>query len=304
MAIVKPTLTVCITSLGANKTAYKKAQVNVKSLTRYFDVELDQRILANDIFESRSVQDRINSLSLALGSGDVALAYSGGFNAVELLPEIAELKSNLKSCFVGYSDNTILVNALAKLGKCKTFYGPMYESYVTELVNKGQAAKQLSDLVNNTATQFDIQGSTVVKSGLMRGKIWGGNNYTFSLLQGTAFAPDFNEPFILFMEGETILKSNTYVWRDFIRNIDSIMLLPGSQQNITGLVIGKFPAGFSVKKNELEQFIEARSWLKNLPLVVDFPCGHTRRSLYLPIGQDLELSALKNQTVKLTTYTV
>ncbi|USN97368.1 MAG: hypothetical protein H6799_03295 [Candidatus Nomurabacteria bacterium] len=70
--------------------------------------------------------------------------------------------------------------------------------------------------------------------------IIGGNNYTFDLLQGTKFCPSFKNPYILFMEGEDILKESSEVWIDFIRNIDSIMLQAGALKNLKGLVIGKF----------------------------------------------------------------
>ena len=65
MNLKKPTIAVCITSLGASKKEFGRISNAVKSLERYFDVVCDEQIIADNIFDSRGVQARIESINWA-----------------------------------------------------------------------------------------------------------------------------------------------------------------------------------------------------------------------------------------------
>ncbi len=129
----------------------------------------------------------------------------------------------------------------------------------------------------------------------MTGKIWGGNNYSFDLLQGTKFCPQFNEPYILLLEGEDCITSKNRIWQDFIRNLDSIMLLPGAKENITGLLIGSFPETYMLNEKEFEQSVTKRDYLANIPILYEFPRGYKAASLPLPIGEHLIITVKNNK---------
>lgn len=299
----KPTIAVCITSLGATKNALAKAYRDLEPFTDYFDVIFDNGLIATDRFGSRPVDDRIESLTWAVENGDIIMAWDGGFNSIELLGRLDELPVTDKP-FVGYSDNTVLGNALAATGKCRFFYGPVMDDVVNKPRRRRQIAESLMSLYKDDSGSMTVQyneaGPKTVQAGNMTGKIWGGNNYSFDLLPGTPFSPTFDTPYILFMEGEDILKQRKYVWRDFIRNIDAIMLLPGAQDNLQGIIIGRFPSSYRLKKDDVRAFVQARSYLKNVPIVIDFPCGHSSKNCYLPIGQTVRIALRTDNTMKVT----
>lgn len=295
----RPKLAICITAWGASQKEIAALPKAIKSLEQYFEVKVWPDIEARDIFESQSVSDRIASLNWAFHEADIVLPWKGGFNTIELLFNFDQIKTKKEAVFVGLSDNTVLTNAFLAKNRCRAWQGPNVWNWVKNPEKGKEWAEQLSLLFREdyraVTAKYNQAGVKVLRSGTMTGKIWGGNNYSFDLLQGTEFCPDFTKPFILFMEGEDILKDQAYVWRDFIRNIDSILLQKGAMENFQGLVLGRFPDTYLLNEEELEAFVENRPYLKSKPIVYDFPCGHFPESLYLPLGENVTITVQNNK---------
>ena len=300
----EPTIAVCLTSLGANNDELKNLTAAKRSLGRYFKVKICGDIKANDIFGSRSVSERLNSVNWAAKNGNIIMAWNGGYNSIELLFDFAKINIPEDKVFVGYSDNTILANALPAKNICRGWQGPMLASYLRYPQYAGLWAECLYALFKNDYTKltklYNQVGAKVYQAGLMSGKVWGGNNYTFDLLQGTEFAPSLKEPFILLLEGEDFVVAKDRIWQDFIRNLDSVMLLPGAMENIQGLLIGKFPASYKINTREVEESLRKRKYLKGIPIIYDFPRGYGQPALYLPIGEEMEIEAKPDNSIKIT----
>lgn len=300
----KPTIAVCITSLGASKEQFGLIDSSIKSLRDRFDVIYDERIIADDIFGSRSVQARINSINWAAERGDIIMAWNGGFNAIELLFAFDKLRIDKSKIFVGYSDNTILINALASQQVCRSWQGPMLARWLKNPESGDIYAQSLLDLYQSNysamSEQYNQLGMTVFRAGEMRGPVIGGNNYSFDLLQGAPFCPAFKTPFILLLEGENCIVDTSRVWQDFIRNLDSIMLQPGAVDNLQGLLIGRFAEDYRINVDEVELSLKSRSYLKNVPIIYNFARGYNRQMLCLPIGDPLSIVAKPNNTVAIT----
>ena len=275
-------LGVCISSSfsGLNNKEQEAAKIE---LEKYFDVSLYLPNTKADAFGSLSLNKRIESINRAAKENEVLLSYSGGFNQIELLLNFNKLRFRKDNIFVGQSDNTLLVNALPALSICKSLYG---KGFYNIAKNPDLAKDMVEELYKSVVK---LKSLRLDKNPI----IIGGNNYTFDVLQGTKFCPSFKNPYILFMEGEDILKESSEVWIDFIRNIDSIMLQAGALKNLKGLVIGKFPDSVKITKKQLDKFINGRPYMKGLPIITDYPCGHNKgSSKYLPIGQNISLKML------------
>ena len=300
----KPRLGICITALGASEAELKALPKAVKSLEMYFEVSVWKDILASDAFESQPVKKRIQSLEWAFEINDIVMPWKGGFNSVELLAESDRIKTSKDKVFLGLSDNTLLANALPAMGLCRGWQGPSLWNWVKNPQFGGEWASTLYDLYSEDyekmSERYNQSDISVYRPGEMRGKIWGGNNYSFDLLQGTNFWPDLTKPYNLFMEGEDILTDQKYVWRDFIRNIDAIMLQEGAKENLRGLMLGRFPETYELKRGDVNAFVRARAWLTDVPIVYNFPCGHMKRSLYLPLGEKVKIVAQTDNTIKMT----
>jgi muramoyltetrapeptide carboxypeptidase LdcA involved in peptidoglycan recycling len=276
-------LGVVVTSLFINLSK-KEIEFASDQLSKYFDVKLYFPETKPDEFGSIPIEQKISLINSASSECEVLLSLCGGFNQIELLQSFGDLKFRKENIFVGQSDNTVLVNALTALGVCKSLYGKGFYNMATDKSNTSEMVEELFAAVNQ------LKLSKVSKS---NPTLVGGNNYTFDLLQGTRFCPKFNKPFVLFMEGEDILKDSSEIWVDFIRNIDSIMLQKGAVGNLKGLVIGKFPDSIKITSSQVNKFIKARPYLKDIPVSINYPCGHNNNSLkYLPIGGKVSVKML------------
>ena len=303
MSSEKLSLSICITSLAATIDELKKIESILPILNKYFEVKLYKDLIASDIFGSQPVQERVDSINWALKNADIVMAYNGGFNSIELFDQFADIESLKQGIFVGYSDNTLLANGLPATGKSRGWLGPMMASFIKypesiDLWAKNIIAWYTDDfaLINQQYNQFDIK---VVNPGAMEGKVWGGNCYSFDLLQGTGFCPKFTEPFIYILEGEDFITDKSKVWQDTIRNLDSIMLQPGARENMRGLLVGKFPRSYKLNTEELMASIAKRRYLTTIPLIYDFPRGYSQPSLALPIGEKLLIEANIDNTVNI-----
>ena len=299
----KPRLAVCVTSLAANQTDLVLLEKIIPKLKKYFKVSIYPSLLSTDVFDSQSVEERLSSINWAFKYSDIVMAYAGGYNSIELFDRFSEIIANPKTVFIGYSDNTLLADSLPAKNIARGWLGPMmsnmlrYPDYI-DLWCSNIIAWFFNDLetINQQYNRFDLK---VLQSGEMSGKVWGGNCYTFDLLQGTPFCPKFDEPFIYLLEGEDFITDKSRVWQDTIRNFDSIMLQSGAKENLRGLLIGKFPESYTLKKNELIASIEKRSYLSSVPIIYDFPRGYFQPSLTMPLGEELQIIANKNNTINI-----
>ena len=299
----RPKIAVCVTSLAAKEAELGAIKENMSNLRRFFNVKLYEDITKNDLFDSQSVSRRIRNFNRAARDADIIMAWNGGFNSIELLAAFNRIKVSKDKVFIGYSDNTILVNALPAKDMCRGWQGPMISSWLKypqydEIWSESLYAlytddyKKLSELYNSF-------GYKVYRPGLMKGKIWGGNNYTFDLLQGTEYCPAFQEPYILLLEGEDFIVAKDRIWQDFIRNLDSILLLPGAKENIQGLLVGRFPNSYKLNETELKESFRRRKALQTIPIIYDFPRGYYMPSLFLPIGEKLEITISRNNDLRI-----
>lgn len=298
-----PKIGICITSLGASGDELKKLKQLVAANPRLKGTKIFGDIRACDMFDSRPVADRLASLSQASQESDIVIAWNGGFNAIELLPKISTAPINPNSIFVGYSDNTILANTLPATGRAKAYMGPMAANWLRTPEYVDMWLDCLAELYNRSSKaiteRYNRAGLTVLRPGTMQGKIWGGNNYTFDLLQGTPFAPDFNEPFILLLEGEDFVTAKNRIWSDFVRNLDSIMLQPGARKNLRGLLIAKFPDSAGVSAEQIETSLRSRDYLQSIPIAYNVARGYAQPSLYLPIGENVQIELYQDAKMNL-----
>jgi muramoyltetrapeptide carboxypeptidase LdcA involved in peptidoglycan recycling len=272
-----------ITTSFFPKLSKKQIKMATQKLNKYFDVRLYFSESEADLFGSVSVEEKTSLINLAASENEILLSLIGGFNQIELLLSFAKLRFNKGNIFVGQSDNTLLVNTLPSLGVCKSLYGKGFYNIATDYGNAEEMVEELYESIVRLKSANSNSGAVLI----------GGNNYTFDLLQGTKFAPKFNQPFILFMEGEDILRNPSETWVDFIRNIDSVMLQDGAIANIRGLILGKFPDSIKISKEEFTKFKDERPYLKGIPVIRDFECGHNKKSFkYLPIGQRTSIKML------------
>ncbi|HOZ89242.1 MAG TPA: LD-carboxypeptidase [Bacilli bacterium] len=255
-----------------------------------------------DAFYSSSVFSRKKDLEAAFNDKnvDIILAAIGGYNVNQILDGLNYnmIKKNPKP-ICGYSDITVLLNAIyAKTGMI-TYLGPNFQSfamkkgltdtlfYFQKAMNK--EAYYLKDpeyyssdrWYDNQEARIFIKnkGCYVINEGYAEGIIVGGNLCSFNLLQGTDYLPDLENK-ILFIEDDELVGSEFAY--EFDRNLVSLMSQKGFAK-VKGLVIGRAQTATKMNLKKWQKILNKKV-LKQIPVIVNANFGHTTPNATIPIG--------------------
>jgi len=261
-----------------------------------------------DEFFSSSVSSRLEDFHDAFLDKNVKAIITaiGGFNANELLSLIdwRIVRENPK-IFCGYSDITILNNAIYKKTGLVNYYGPHYSSfgqkqifdYSVDYFKKCLfsekdinilASEQWNDdnwwLDQDKRENIDNEGLLAIFEGEADGIILGGNLDTFGLLRGTDYFPDLKGS-IMFIEDDD--KTDDV---SFVRDLQALIEQP-EFVNIKGLVVGRFQKKSNINNDKLRRIISNKPALKGIPVIINADFGHTEPRVTLPIGAEVHISS-------------
>jgi muramoyltetrapeptide carboxypeptidase LdcA involved in peptidoglycan recycling len=259
-----------------------------------------------------AAEDRAKDFHNAFADKNVKaiMAYSGGWAANELLPLIDWdlVRANPKP-LIGFSDITVLVNALYAQAGTVSYLGPGFGT-IGEIASWQYTLENFNNVVQHKLP-FEIKPSEkwsasdeqhyqatdwqVLQEGEAEAVLIGGNFNTFHLLQGTEYQPQFNQPFILMAEDDD--ESGKLTPRYFSRRLESILQLPEVRKNLKGIIIGRFLPSCHFSSADLKEVIASKQ-LGNIPIVAGVDFGHTLPILTLPVGGVLMLSA-KNDKISM-----
>ncbi len=261
-----------------------------------------------DDFSSSSIESRIEDLHDAFSNKNVraVITVIGGFNSNQLLKYLDwDLIKNNPKIFCGYSDITVLNDAiLAKTGLVN-YYGPHYSTFGQKLYfdytleyfkkclfsddpfeikvsSKWSDDSWFEDQDNRILE--DNQGTIVINEGRAKGTVVGGNINTFNLLQGTEFFPEINDS-LLFIEDDAGTNPVT-----FDRDLQSLIHLPDFGK-VKGILIGRFQKASGLTKELLAKIVKTKKELNDIPVVSGIDFGHTDPKITFPIGGEAEIIA-------------
>ncbi|MCH7951504.1 LD-carboxypeptidase [Patescibacteria group bacterium] len=255
----------------------------------------------NDLFDSSAIEPRLKDFHEAFRNPKVKaiLTVIGGFSSNQLLRYIDwDLIQRNPKILCGFSDITVLQNAIFSKSGLVTYSGPHYSTfgqkhhfdYTLDHFKKClfsdesfsvQPSKQWSDdewfIDQDKRNLLKNTGFSVINEGEGEGVILGGNLSSFNLLQGTEYFPDLKDS-ILFLEDDYVSLPHT-----FDRNLQSLIHQPGFG-GVRGLVIGRFQKENKMAEEKLIEIIRTKRELKELPLVANVDFGHTDPKITFPVG--------------------
>jgi len=272
-----------------------------------------RNINKKDTFLSSNIKDRVSDLHQAFSDKNVKaiITVIGGFSSNQLLDYIdwQLIKSNPK-ILCGYSDITILNNAIFQKAGLVSYYGPHYSTFGQELyfdytldyfkkclmqkdTFKIIPSKNWSDdewyknqkgrkLVKNT-------GWKIINSGKAKGTSLGGNLCTFNLLQGTSYFPNIKNSILFFEDDEF---GGSYSAVEFDRNLQSVIQQPGFS-GVKGIIIGRFQKASEMDLIKIRHIIKSKKELSKIPVICNVDFGHTDPKITFPIGGTVEIVASK-----------
>ena len=280
-------------------------------------VSFGKNINENDVYTSSSVKSRVEDLHDAFKDKNVKaiLTVLGGFNANQMLDYIDFnlIKVNPK-ILCGYSDITILQNAiLAKTGLV-TYSGPHFATfgmkkgfdYIFDYFKKCFFQEEPFEVVDSVEWSEDTwfldqenrtfhknEGTKVLQEGKAEGMIIGGNLCSMNLLQGTDYMPEFKNA-ILFLEDDDATNSFSAF---FDRNLQGLI---NSQDfsEVKALVIGRVQKSTDFSFEKLKHTIESKKELRGMPIIYNVDFGHTYPFFTSPIGGKVEIDTSKKNKIK------
>lgn len=303
----------------ASKDIRNIAQENFKSLG--LRVTFGKYVNESDLFESSSIKARIQDIKDAFADKEVkaVIAARGGYNCNQLLDYIDwEIIKNNSKIFCGFSDITVLCNAIyAKTGlitysapNYTTFGQKKYLEYTIEYFKKCLMSNKPFE-IKPSEVWFDDkwkenqekrnpiqnQGYLTVNKGEAEGTLLGGNLCSFNLLQGTQYFPNLTDT-ILFLEEDEQAKENTAI--EFDRNLQSVIQQP-QFPSVRGLVLGRFQVASKVTNEMIIKIIKTKKELSNMPVIANVDFGHTDPKITLPIGGRVRMDTNKS-LLKITRF--
>ena len=215
---------------------------------------------------------------------DIAAIFfaTGGNRALHLLDllDFSLIRANPK-IYMGFSDNTALLNAITARTGIVTYHGPTAK----RLPTTPQAEFNLRFLKGEEDT-IPLTGAHILHKGHAEGWLIGGNISLFQYLLHSGDMPDATGA-ILFLED--CYEEWSRIDRDFC-----FLRRSGVLDKISGLVLGQFthmvdtgtPFGFT-----FEDIIAEHTAGLKIPVLTNAPFGHDPVLNYImPIGQKVGLS--------------
>jgi muramoyltetrapeptide carboxypeptidase len=265
----------------------KNMKVNIENLINILssigiNVICSNVLYKNDKGISYDAEIRAKELMNFYLNKDIKAIFdlSGGDLCNEILDYLDYDKiSEANKPFFGYSDLTVILNALYK--KSKTIN---YNYQLRNLIRE-DSINQISNFKNsildgkNNLYDFNykwIQGNS------MNGVVIGGNIRCFLKLAGTEYMPDFNNK-VLFLEA---LSGDINKISTFITQYQQI----GAFNSLNGILLGSFT---ELEKSQnsirVEDIIIKKLKDTNIPIAKTREIGHGANSKCLPIGRYINL---------------
>ncbi|MES1228353.1 MAG: LD-carboxypeptidase [Armatimonadota bacterium] len=218
---------------------------------------------------------------------DAVICSRGGYGCARLFPYLdLDAIANTGKMFAGFSDITTLHTALNRRGLV-TFHAPMLitlgsdrEPWVIESFLKALRGEDPLNVNNPPAT--------CLNPGVAEGQITGGCLVLLSDSIGTAEPPDFKDKIVLIEDVE-----------ELPHRVDALLthlINANLLQQAAGIVIGEMTR--TDEKRDLEagdwtwrEIVEDRVKPLSIPTMIDFPMGHAKQMLTIPLGVTARMDA-------------
>lgn len=228
----------------------------------------------------------------------------GGYGCSQLLVNFSYgMVAKNPKWMIGFSDVSALL-AMWYSSDIASIHGPMAKHLATRPADDPCTEALFNLLENGGRFEYEFPSHEYNRTGKATGMIRGGNFAVLTDLAGTPYdildsMNDRNKDgVILFFEdvNEPIYKVNRMLWR---------LILSGSLMMVKGIIFGQFTdykpdKNYSTMEDMIHEFIERSIVPHGIPIVYNFPVGHTDLNYPLTEGAKVELD-VTDKSVRLRT---
>ena len=246
--------------------------------------------------------ERLEELNGAINDPNIAgiFPFRGGYGLTRILDRIdyEGLRKHPK-IVAGFSDITALHLAVAEKSRLITFHSPMPQAYLYDK-NEANSVVPKSFWDSILETRYSVERENgyelrlpengprpkVLVGGRAKGRLLGGNLTLLCSTLGTPFQVDFRGNILFFEDvDEAPYRIDRYL---------SQLRLAGILNEVSGIIVGTLtdslarePAAQSACESIFEHYLADLG----IPVMTNFPVGHTRQNLTIPHGAQAELGA-------------
>ena len=253
-----------------------------------------QNFLRKDQFAGNDY-DRAGAIEAMFKDREVKaiVCARGGYGALRIIDLLDyDLIAKNPKIFVGYSDITALLISIYTETGLITFHGPMLHSFINEADSFTITYLQYaicSDEPYNANFSIDTQ-VRVLRPGIAEGELIGGNLSILVNLIGTPHDFDTSGK-ILFIEDVD----------EYLYNLERMLIhlkRSGKIDKLAGLIIGEMK---DIKDNNIPFGKDIDGMVLDIvgnttfPIVTNFPCGHNKNQMTIPISVMARLECDENR---------
>ncbi len=266
-----------------------------KAIEKFFNQEGFQVRFAPHVFDAERYlagndEARAGDLNTALTDKetDIVVALRGGYGSPRLLDKLdykAIKKANKP--FFGFSDNTALQLALFK--KCKMI---TYTGFNADCAFRGVGPLLLETFRGAVEKKrITLQNLTPVVLGQAQGVVLGGTLTMLVGLMGTPFMPK--------LDGALLVVEEVHESPYRIDRMLNQLRLGGYLNKLAGVILSTCADCTAKDKADGDVTTVFNDFFGKLgiPVVTDFPYGHTPDRIVFPIGQTATLDATKGTLI-------
>lgn len=247
-----------------------------------FKVKYSRQLLCNSGYLAGSDQERAADFNRLWADPGIKaiMAARGGYGCLRLLDLIdMDLIGKTPKLLIGFSDITVLLTAIPQKTGLVTYHGPVITTLAG--IDKNSLVSFFNTLHGNSSSGItQPAGLQVLKDGKAKGILYGGNLTTLVHMLATPYEIPWHET-ILFLED---VGEPPYRLDRFLTHLSAAQRLT----RIKGLILGTFSSNDRQENGAMQGAVQQRitELLKgyDIPVLANFPVGHSRRNLTLPIG--------------------
>ncbi|MBO4666859.1 MAG: LD-carboxypeptidase [Bacilli bacterium] len=247
---------------------------------------------------SGSDEVRANDINEMFKDKDVnaIICMRGGYGCSRIIDKLDfEMIKNNPKIISGYSDITVLLNAIYKICDFPTWHG-LISCY---LGDESKDKRSIEDFrIAMTTPQKNRvlhnlnDDAMTLSSGIAEGKLVGGNLSLLATICGSPYEADFTDKIVFIEEvGEEPYQIDRYL---------SCLRLRGTLSKAKGFVFGYFtncnPSESRKNDQSTLDIIKDYFMKLNKPIIYGFSCGHQDPFVSLPIGAKVKMDA-DNMTI-------
>jgi muramoyltetrapeptide carboxypeptidase LdcA involved in peptidoglycan recycling len=237
---------------------------------------------------------------------DAILSVIGGTRCIDILPGVDWdlLRANPK-VLCGYSDVSVLLNAVWRMTGTVTFCGPHFSSFamkddgyqtaVFRSVTAAAGAVRLAPARSWSDDSWYVDGQervlqpstgwTALRPGSARGRLIGGNLSSLILLLATPYAPRLDGTVLLIED--TAATSAGHVYRSLVA-----LSTQSGFGDVRGLIFGRFQRGSGLDRATLARLVDTLpDAYRRIPILADVETGHAQPIATFPIGGHVSMRA-------------